>query len=92
MYPDANAPGFSVIERTNGEPDASVTLLQGFKQTPTVDELLKLSNDLLDGKIKPTAVPSFTTRVQTATLENRGLSFPVILYLDGKMITVLQSK
>ncbi len=50
--------GFSVIERANGEFGAQITMVQGFKQTPTVDDILRISNDLLDGKIKPTARPS----------------------------------
>lgn len=60
-------PGFSVIKRDKGEPDASITMLQGFKQTPTVNDILKISNDLLDGKIKPTLVPSLP-KIPTPTL------------------------
>jgi len=47
-------PGFSVIERASGAPFAPVIMAGGFKQIPTVDAILKISNDLLDGKIKPT--------------------------------------
>lgn len=47
-------PGFSVIERGSGEVGVPITMLQGFKQTPTVQDILKISNDLLDGKIIPT--------------------------------------
>jgi hypothetical protein len=65
-YSDAE-PGFSVIKRDSAEPSAQITMLEGFKQTPTVDDLLRISNDLLDGKIKPTAtVPSST--IPTPTL------------------------
>jgi hypothetical protein len=54
----ATESGFSVIERENGEPGAALILIQGFKQQPTVDELLKLSNDLLDGKVTPMPSPN----------------------------------
>jgi len=47
-------PGFSVIERNSSEIGAPITMLQGFKQAPNVDDILRISNDLLDGKIKPT--------------------------------------
>ena len=53
-YSDAE-PGFSVIKRDNGEPGAPITMLEGFKQTPTVDDILRISIDLLDGNIEPTA-------------------------------------
>lgn len=53
-------PGFSVIKRESGEFAAPITMLQGFKETPSVDAILKISNDLLDGKIVPT--PSATLR------------------------------
>jgi hypothetical protein len=43
--------GFSAIEKTSNEPGAPVILVGGYKQTPTVVRLLRLSNDLLDGKI-----------------------------------------
>lgn len=48
-------PGFSVFKRESGEPAAQITMLEGFKQTPTVDDILNISIALLDGKIKPTA-------------------------------------
>lgn len=50
-------PGFSVIERDSGESGTTITMLQGFKQAPTIDDILKISNDLLDGKINPTTAP-----------------------------------
>ena len=53
-YSDAE-PGFSIIKRESGESGAQITMLEGFKQTPTVDNLLSISNDLLEGKIEPTA-------------------------------------
>ena len=62
-YSDAEH-GFSVIQRTNGEPGAQVTMLEGFKQTPTVDDLLQISHDLLEGRLEPTttsAQPSVPT-------------------------------
>jgi hypothetical protein len=48
-------PGFSVIMRLSGELGAPTTMLQGFKQIPHVDDILRISNALLDGKIRPTA-------------------------------------
>lgn len=58
-------PGFSVIMRDSGELGAPTTILQGFKQTPTVDYILKLSIDLLDAKITP--IPSPTPPKGVAT-------------------------
>lgn len=46
--------GFSVFKRDSNALGAPVTMLQGFKQGPSVDFLLGLSNDLLDRKIHPT--------------------------------------
>jgi hypothetical protein len=60
-------PGFSVIKRDSGEPAAQITMLEGFKQTPSVDDLLRISIDLLDGKIKPTATLP-PANIATATL------------------------
>jgi hypothetical protein len=55
----ASEPGFSVILRRSGEMGAPTIMLQGFKQIPRVDDILRLSNDLLDGNIHPTpTVPS----------------------------------
>ncbi len=45
--------GFSVIKRDSNAPGAQITMVAGFKQPPTVERLLNLSNDLLDGKIPP---------------------------------------
>jgi hypothetical protein len=59
-YSDAQ-PGFSVYERDSRvlSPPFSITV-QGFRQTPTVDVILKISNDLLDGRIMPTpTLPAF---------------------------------
>jgi len=64
-YSDAE-PGFSIIKRESGEPGAQITMLEGFKQTPTVDDLLRISNDLLEGKIESTAT-SAQPSVPTAT-------------------------
>ena len=47
-------PGFSVILRASGEMGAPMIMLQGFKQVPHVDDILRISNDLLDGNIHPT--------------------------------------
>lgn len=63
-YSDAE-PGFSVIMRESGELGAPITLLQGFKQTPTIDYILSLSIDLLDGKITPTPSPTPPKNVPT---------------------------
>ena len=50
-------PGFSVIERPNGEPGSADVIVRGFKQIPTVEDVLKISNDLLKGNSIPTAAP-----------------------------------
>jgi hypothetical protein len=59
--------GFSVIERQSGESGAALIMIQGFQQQPTVEELLKISNDLLDGKIVPTQIASPNPAARTAT-------------------------
>lgn len=63
----ATESGFSVMERESGEPGATAIMIQGFPQQPTVGDILKLSNDLLDERMihTPTALPSIT--VQTTT-------------------------
>jgi hypothetical protein len=55
-------PGFSIIMRLSGKLGAPTTMLQGFKQIPHVDDILRISNALLDGKIRPTATvpPPYT--------------------------------
>jgi hypothetical protein len=53
-YPGYDDPGFSVIMRLSGDLGAPTILLQGFNQTPRVEEILHINNDLLDGKITPT--------------------------------------
>jgi hypothetical protein len=60
-------PGFSVIERPTGEPGTPDVIVQGFKQISTVADVLKVSNDLLDGKSIPTASTPPNVPVQTAT-------------------------
>jgi hypothetical protein len=50
----ASEPGFSVILRASGEMGAPTIMLQGFKQIPHVDDILRISNDLLAGNIHPT--------------------------------------
>ncbi len=47
-------PGFSVIKRDSGDGSTQPAFLQGFKEIPSVDAILRISNDLLDGKIVPT--------------------------------------
>ena len=54
QYPGYTDPGFSVIMRASGDFGAATLMLQGFKQVPHVDDILHISNDLLDGKITPT--------------------------------------
>ncbi len=53
----ATESGFSVMERESGEPGAALIMIQGFKQQPTVDDILKISNDFLDGKVTPMPSP-----------------------------------
>ncbi len=59
--------GFSVIEWNGNGPGSGTILLGGYKQSPTVDRLLRLSNDLLDGKIVPTPTELPLHNVATAT-------------------------
>ena len=47
-------PGFSVIQRLNGELGAPTVMVQGFKQVPHAADILRISNALLDGKLPPT--------------------------------------
>lgn len=63
----ATESGFSVMERESGEPGAAAIMIQGFPQQPTVEDILKISNELLDERMihTPTASPGVT--VQTAT-------------------------
>jgi hypothetical protein len=49
-------PGFSVILRASAEMGAPTIMLQGFKQIPHVDDILRISNELLDGNIHPTPI------------------------------------
>jgi hypothetical protein len=59
-YPGYDAPGFSVIqwEETN-EPDYhAVNFLQGYNQKPTVEAILEITNDLLEGRL--IATPTLT--------------------------------
>ena len=53
-YPGYDDPGFSVIMRTSGDMDTPTIMLQGFKQIPHVEDILRINNGLLDGKIRPT--------------------------------------
>jgi hypothetical protein len=59
-------PGFNLIMRSSAEVEAPTLMLQGFKQIPPVDDILQISNTLLEGKIPPTPtvpprqIPSFT--------------------------------
>ena len=56
----ATESGFSVMERKSGEPGTALIMIQGFKQQPTVNDILKISNDLLDGKVTPLPLPVIT--------------------------------
>ena len=51
-YPAYDNPGFSVILRASGEIFAP-SIEQTYKQVPHVDDILRINNDLLDGKILP---------------------------------------
>jgi putative nigrescin immunity protein NigD len=59
-YPGYDASGFSVIQR---EPPAdpntapiNVPLMHGYDQKPTVQSILEITNDLLEGKIRATPI------------------------------------
>ena len=53
----ATESGFSVIERESGQPGATMIMVQGYNQAPVVADILKISNDLLDGKVTPMPSP-----------------------------------
>ncbi len=59
--------GYSVMARENGDISAPGSLLEGFKETPTVDTLLQISNDLLEGKIQATPSLTLPPGVSSAT-------------------------
>ncbi len=58
--------GFSVIQRqgTNGM-ISDTTFLQGYNQTPRVQDILNITNALLEGTIKPTATRVVTVSTPT---------------------------
>ncbi len=53
-YPGYDDPGYSVIMRASGEMGAPTIFAQDFKQTPHVEDILRITNALLDGNILPT--------------------------------------
>ena len=59
-YPGADAPGFSIILRKPPtDPTAApvdVPFIHGYDQKPTVQFILEITNDLLEGKIMPSRV------------------------------------
>ncbi len=60
-------PGFSVIERDGDGSSAQVIFIQGYNEIPTVDAILKISNDVLEGKIQATPSPTLLPDVSSAT-------------------------
>ncbi len=59
-------PGFSVIQREGANGLLSGTTFgQGYNQTPQVQDILNITNALLDGTLKPTAPPTITASTPT---------------------------
>jgi hypothetical protein len=63
IYPGFNSAGFSIIQR---EPPADPTtapmdvpFMQGYNQKPTVPSILEITNDLLEGILRPTPTVTF---------------------------------
>jgi hypothetical protein len=81
IYPGYDAPGFSIIQR---EPPADSTtapmdvpFLHGYNQKPTVQSILEITNDFLEGKLRPTPISTLPKPArQIATAE----TCQIILY------------
>ncbi len=59
-------PGFSVIEREGANGLVSgATFLQGYNQTPRVQDILNITNPLLEGTFKPAATAIVTASMPT---------------------------
>ncbi len=60
-YPGYDAPGFSVIrsEKPREPNTPGIVFMEGYKQKPTVQSILEVTNALLQGKLKPTPTASF---------------------------------
>lgn len=60
VYPGFDAPGFSVIQRKPPlDPTTAlmdIPFMHGYNQKPTVQSILEITNDLLEGKIRPTPI------------------------------------
>lgn len=54
-------PGFSIMlrDKSDSPPFPKVIFLQGYNQTPNVKDILEITNALLEGRLKPTATPTF---------------------------------
>jgi len=66
--PDADAPGFSIVQR---EPPAGpttapmdVTFVHGYNQKSTVKSILEITNDLLEGKVRPTPISTLPKPIE----------------------------
>lgn len=83
VYPGENAPGFSVILRKPpADPNLApvdVSFMHGYNESPTVQSILEITNDLLEGKIIPTPV---STLSQPAKEIPTSAIHQVILYTD----------
>jgi hypothetical protein len=80
-YPGADAPGFSIILRKPpADPNlapADVPFLHGYDKEPTVQSILEITDDLLEGKLRPTPIstlPKDPIEILTPAIQ------PVILY------------
>lgn len=59
-------PGFSIIQREGANGSLSgVGFVQGYAQMPQVQDILNITNPLLDGTFKPTATPIITLSTPT---------------------------
>jgi hypothetical protein len=61
-YPGYNAPGFSVIQwKAKDSLGFHSLILNGYNQKPTVQAVLEITNELLDGRWKPTPIVPIDT-------------------------------
>lgn len=81
IYPGRDAPGFSVILRERPVNPATalvdIPFIHGYDQQPTVQSILKITNDFLEGKRRPTPISTLPKPpIEVATSTTR----QIILY------------
>jgi hypothetical protein len=54
-------PGFSIIlrDKSDSPPFPKVIFLQGYNQAPSVQDILEVTNALMEGRLRPTVTPTF---------------------------------